>query len=69
MDVTGRGRTLDWLNRLVQDRRGASAAEYALILAIVGGGLAIAAVVLGDAVASAINDAGSCISSRGGTCP
>jgi pilus assembly protein Flp/PilA len=60
---------MDWLNRLAQDRRGASAAEYAMILAIVGAAIAAAAFFLGGEVATAMNDAGSCISSNGSTCP
>jgi pilus assembly protein Flp/PilA len=60
---------MDGLNRLVQDKRGASAAEYALILAIVGAAIAASAFFLGGEVATAMNDAGSCISTNGGTCP
>ena len=60
---------MNWLNCLAQDNHGASAAEYALILAIIGTGLAAAAFFLGAEVATAINDAGSCISTNGGTCP
>ena len=47
----------------LNDESGASAAEYALILAIVGAALAAAAIFLGQTLASAINSAGSCISS------
>jgi pilus assembly protein Flp/PilA len=46
---------------------GASAAEYALILAIVGAAIAGAAIFLGSSIANAINSAASCISSAGGT--
>jgi pilus assembly protein Flp/PilA len=60
---------MDWLNRLAQCTRGASAAEYALILAIIGAGIAAAAFFLGAEVATAINDAGSCISTEGSACP
>ena len=60
---------MDWLNRLVKSTRGASAAEYALILAIVGAAIAAAAFFLGGEVAEAMNDAGSCISTSGGSCP
>jgi pilus assembly protein Flp/PilA len=48
--------------KMFRDKRGASAAEYALILAIVGAAIALAAVFLGAQIGSAINDAGSCIS-------
>ena len=53
---------------MLRDKRGASAAEYALILAIVGAAIAAAAIFLGGQVATAINDAGTCISSNGATC-
>ena len=49
--------------RLLKDESGASAAEYALILAIVGGAIAIAAIALGGAVSSSMNRATSCINS------
>ena len=45
-----------------------SGAEYALILAFVGAGIAAAAIVLGNAVATAMNDASTCISTDGVTC-
>jgi pilus assembly protein Flp/PilA len=54
---------------LVLDKRGATAAEYALILAIVGAVIGVTALFLGAAVADAISGAGSCISTNGGTCP
>jgi pilus assembly protein Flp/PilA len=40
---------------LMKDESGASAAEYALILAIVGGAIAIAAVTLGKTIGNALN--------------
>ena len=46
-----------------KDESGASAAEYALILAIVGAAIAAAAIFLGQSIATAINSAASCISS------
>jgi pilus assembly protein Flp/PilA len=45
----------------LNDENGASAAEYALILAIIGSAIALAAIFLGGTVANAINQAGSCI--------
>ena len=39
---------------MLKDQSGASAAEYALILAIVGAGIAVAAVALGSSISSAI---------------
>jgi pilus assembly protein Flp/PilA len=46
-----------------KDENGASAAEYALILAIVGAAIAAAAIGLGGAIATAINSAATCVSS------
>lgn len=42
--------------KLLKDISGASAAEYALILAIVGAALAVAAVALGDSIAGAMDN-------------
>lgn len=53
---------------MLRDDSGASAAEYALILAIVGTAIAAAAIFLGSTIATATNDAATCISSNGGTC-
>ena len=50
------------LFKLLKDKSGASAAEYALILAIVGAGIAVAAITLGGAITTAMDDASSCIS-------
>ena len=57
---------------LIKDEAGASAAEYALILAIVGAAIAFAAVSLGGTISSAMGDAEDCIlhppSTDGGSC-
>jgi pilus assembly protein Flp/PilA len=45
------------LLKFIGDESGAAAAEYALILAIVGAGIALAAQNLGTAISSAINSA------------
>ncbi|MBT9472726.1 MAG: Flp family type IVb pilin [Pseudomonadota bacterium] len=45
----------------LKDESGASAAEYALILAIVGAGIAGAALFLGGTISNAINTAGTTI--------
>ena len=45
----------------LNDESGASAAEYALILAIVGGAIAIAAIALSGAISGAMDDATACI--------
>ena len=49
------------LIRFMKDESGASAAEYALILAIVGAAIAVAALTLGSAIANAMNGATACI--------
>jgi pilus assembly protein Flp/PilA len=46
---------------MLRDDSGASAAEYALILAIIGAAIAIAAITLGKAVAGAMGHASNCI--------
>ena len=51
------------LKKLWNDESGASAAEYALILAIVGTGIAVAAWSLGDAISTAMGNAEECIES------
>ena len=43
------------------DESGAAAAEYALLLAIIAAGIAIAAGVLGTAISGAMNNAADCI--------
>lgn len=53
--------------KLLNDRSGASAAEYALILAIVGAAIALAAIKLGNSVATAMNNASACITSTSST--
>jgi pilus assembly protein Flp/PilA len=55
--------------RMLKDQSGASAAEYALILAIVGGAIALAALALGATIANSMNRASNCITTPGsGTC-
>ena len=44
---------------MLKDQSGASAAEYALILAIVGSGLAVAAFTLGGTISTAMGTAGT----------
>ena len=55
------------LINLFKDDSGASAAEYALILAIIGAAIALAAIALGTAVAGAMNRASSCVASKAAT--
>jgi pilus assembly protein Flp/PilA len=58
----------NFLKNFVLDTNGAAAAEYALILAIVGAGIAGAALALGTSITTAMNTAGTCITSQGKTC-
>ena len=51
--------------RFVKDDGGASAAEYALILAILTTGVAVAVVALGNAINTAIDAAADCITTTG----
>jgi pilus assembly protein Flp/PilA len=46
---------------MLKDQSGASAAEYALILAIIGSAIAVAAIFLGGTISNAMNTAGDCI--------
>lgn len=66
-ETLGDGNMKTFINML-RDKRGASAAEYALILAIIGAAIAFAAIALSGAIANAMNDTVTCISSNGGTC-
>lgn len=50
-----------FFNDFIRDESGASAAEYALILAIVGVGIAGAAVALGGAITGAFGNATNAI--------
>ena len=59
---------MNTLIRLWKDESGASAAEYALILAIVGTAIAAAAIFLGNVIGSEINETATCIQTEGVTC-
>ena len=52
----------------LKEENGASAAEYALILAIVGAGIALAAIALGGSISTAMNTAGDCINNPSTAC-
>jgi pilus assembly protein Flp/PilA len=56
------------LLKLLNDRRGATAAEYALILAIVGGAIAVAAVALGASITTSVGRTTTNIETCGGGC-
>jgi pilus assembly protein Flp/PilA len=67
--VSGAGLpTMRFLVTLVQDRGGASAAEYALVLGIVGAAIAVAALTLGDTISDSMNFSSSQIANCGGGC-
>lgn len=51
----------------LKEENGASAAEYALILAIIGAAIAVAALTLGSAISTAIGNAATCITSHNST--
>jgi pilus assembly protein Flp/PilA len=59
--ISSEGTIMSAFINMIRDDSGASAAEYALILAIVGSGIAIAALVLGGAIGNAMNSASNCI--------
>ena len=52
--------------RMLRDESGASAAEYALILAIIGTLIAAAAITLGGAISNRMTSAASCINAGAG---
>jgi Flp pilus assembly protein, pilin Flp len=56
---------MSFMKSLWADQSGASAAEYALILAIVGTGIALAAWNLGGAIKNSMNTATNCIKTVG----
>src|SRR5688500_13768161 len=56
------------MRHLLRDEAGASAAEYALILSVIGAVIALSAMVLGNAISGAMNVATSTIGSCGGSC-
>ncbi|MCJ7421279.1 Flp family type IVb pilin [Sphingomicrobium astaxanthinifaciens] len=47
--------------KMIKDEAGGSAAEYALILAIIGATVAIASILLGNAIGNAMNDTSNCL--------
>ena len=55
--------------KMLKNDSGASAAEYALILAIIGAVIAIAALTLSTAIGNAMNNTAACIEQpTAGTC-
>ena len=55
------------IKKLWNDESGASAAEYALILAVVGSVIAIAALGLASSIGGAMSDASDCIDNPSST--
>ena len=60
-------RFLGFVGGFSRDERGATAAEYALLLAIVAAGMAVAAGTLGSAISNALENTSDCIN-NGPTC-
>ena len=59
---------MNLLRTLWSGTAGASAAEYALILAIMGTGIAAAAYALGGSISLAMENTGNALSACGGIC-
>ncbi len=59
---------INFVKSFAMNDSGASAAEYALILAIIGTGIALAAFNLGDAIKGSMSKATACIKSTTGSC-
>ena len=59
-----RGRIMTNFIRMIKDESGASAAEYALILAVVGVGIIVAAFALGQAVSNSMDCAADTINAQ-----
>lgn len=51
----------DFLTSFLRDESGASAAEYALILAIIGGLIVVGSLALGGAIGDSMQGAADCI--------
>ena len=65
--ITGVRIMTKFFNDFVRDGSGAAAAEYALILAIVGAGIAGAALYLGGKISTAMKDTGDKVATCSGT--
>lgn len=61
---SGKGIIMNIFSKLLRDESGAAAAEYALILAVVGTGIALAAVALGGSIKGAFTGAATCITAK-----
>lgn len=56
------------VRKLLSSQCGATAAEYAMILAIIGGAIALSALALGGAISGAMDKAKTDIATCGGGC-
>ncbi len=52
-----------FLNKLWKDESGISSVEYALLLAFIGGGIIVAAALLGEAVKNELEETATCLNS------
>ena len=52
---------MTFVKNFLRDESGASAAEYALILAVVGAAIVTGAIALGNAIGNELNDTADCI--------
>ena len=57
-----------FLKTFWNDETGVVASEYALLLAVIAAGLAVAVGALGTAISDSLNDATVCINTDGVTC-
>ena len=67
-DVKGVTFIMPKLAAYLRRESGASAAEYALILAIIGAALFVALLFLSSAIGGAVNTAANCLNSKGTNC-
>ena len=59
---------IKFLRTFARDEAGATAAEYALLIGVIGSGIAVAATTLGTNISTGMTKAGSCITTKGVTC-
>lgn len=52
---------MKFFTAMLKDQSGASAAEYALLLAIIGAAVAVASITLAGAIANAMDNTANCI--------
>lgn len=68
-DVRSKGQAVRFKAKFFNDQSGASAPEYALILAVIGTALVVGAITLGNAIGESINDTGTCLSTASAGSP